>query len=96
MRPAKGVGGNGISFDGVGVGCSSIIADATSWGKAKGLNINWVEFTDRWRLGYVPAMDKVRKGEIPWANLDDLNRMILEDLLKQYKIEGLNEEEKAN
>ena len=75
---------------------SSIIADATSWGKAKGLNINWVEFTDRWRLGYVPAMDKVRKGEIPWTNLDDLNRMILEDLLKQYKIEGLNEEEKAN
>ena len=75
---------------------SSIIADATSWGKAKGLNINWVEFTDRWRLGYVPAMDKVRKGEIPWTNLDDLNRMILEDLLKQYKIEGLNEEEKVH
>jgi 2-haloacid dehalogenase len=75
---------------------SSIIADATSWGKANGLNINWVEFTDRWRLGYVPAMDKVRKGEIPWTNLDDLNRMILEDLLKQYKIEGLNEEEKVN
>ena len=75
---------------------SSIIADATSSGKAKGLNINWVEFTDRWRLGYGPAMDKVRKGEIPWTNLDDLNRMILEDLLKQYKIEGLNEEEKAN
>jgi 2-haloacid dehalogenase len=74
----------------------SVIAEATSWGKVKGLNINWVEFTDRWRLGYGPAMDKVRKGEIPWTNLDDLNRMILEDLLKQYKIEGLSEEEKAN
>jgi hypothetical protein len=25
-------------------------------------------------------------GEIPWTNLDDFNRMILEDRLKQYKI----------
>src|SRR6202453_2466241 len=41
----------------------SAIAEATSWGKAKGLNINWAEVTDSWRLGYVPAMEKVRKGE---------------------------------
>jgi 2-haloacid dehalogenase len=41
-------------------------------------------------------MDKVRNGEIPWTKLDDLNRMILEDLLKQYKIEGLSEEEKTD
>jgi 2-haloacid dehalogenase len=73
---------------------SSVIAEATTWGKAKGLSINWVEFTDRWRMGYKPAMDKVRKGEIPWTNLDDLHGMILEDLLKEYKIEGLSEEEK--
>lgn len=74
----------------------SVIAEASSWGKAKGFGINWVEFTDRWRLGYRPALDKVRKGEIPWTNLDDLDRMILEDLLKQYKIAGLSEEEKVN
>jgi len=58
------------------------------------LSIDWVEFTDRWRMGYMPAMDKVRKGEIPWTKLDDLQRMILEDLLKHYRIEGLSEEEK--
>jgi 2-haloacid dehalogenase len=75
---------------------SSVIAEATSWGKAKGLNIDWVEFTDHWRNGYTPAMDRVRKGEIPWTNLDDLQLMILEDLLKQYRIEGLTEEEKVN
>jgi 2-haloacid dehalogenase len=75
---------------------SSVLAEATSWGKAKGLNIDWAGFTDRWRLGYRPAMDKVRKGEIPWTNLDDLHRMMLEDLVKQYRIEGLSEEEKAH
>ena len=75
---------------------TSVIADASRRGKAKSLNLNWVEFADRWRLGYGPAMNKVRKGEIPWTNLDDLQRMILEDLLKQYRIEGLSEEEKID
>jgi 2-haloacid dehalogenase len=50
---------------------SSVIAEATKWGKGKGLNINWAEFADRWRMGYTPAMDKVRKGELPWTSLDD-------------------------
>ena len=75
---------------------TSVIADATRRGKARGLNVNWVEFADRWRMGYGPAMNRVRKGEIPWTNLDDLQRMILEDLLKQYRIEGLSEEEKID
>jgi 2-haloacid dehalogenase len=75
---------------------SSLIAEATKWGKAKGLNINWVEFTDRWRMGYRPAMDKVRKGELPWTRLDDLHRMILEDLLRDYRIDGLSDEEKTD
>jgi 2-haloacid dehalogenase len=73
---------------------SSVIAEATTWGKGKHLNVNWAEFTDRWRLGYRPAMDKVRKGEIPWTKLDDLHRMILEDLLKQYNIEGLSDQKR--
>src|SRR5215469_10706227 len=44
---------------------SSVIAEATRWGQAKGLKINWSEFADRWRLGYTPAMDKVRKARFP-------------------------------
>src|SRR5580704_13930725 len=75
---------------------SSVIAEGKVWGKAKGLNINWVDFTDRWRLGYRPVMDKVRNGEIPWVRLDDLHRMILEQLLREFKIEGLTEEEKVS
>ena len=75
---------------------SCVIAEATGWGQAKGLNIDWAEFTDRWRLGYKPSMDKVRKGELPWTNLDDLHRLILDDLLQHYKIPGLSEEEKVH
>src|SRR5712691_2548081 len=72
----------------------SIIAEGAVWGKAKGLTIDWGHFADRWRAGYAPSMEKVRKGELPWTKLDVLHRMLLEDLLKEFKITGLTEEEK--
>jgi 2-haloacid dehalogenase len=74
----------------------SIIREATQWGAAKNLQIDWGKFADQWRAGYGPSMDKVRKGELPWMKLDNLHRMILEDLLKQYSITGLTEEEKEH
>src|SRR5579862_609805 len=73
---------------------SSIIAEGAAWGKAHNLTIDWAHFADRWRAGYGPSMDKVRKGQIPWTNLDHLHRMLLEDLLKEFHIEGLSEAEK--
>ena len=69
----------------------SIIAEGAVWGKTKGLTIDWARFADRWRGGYAPAMDKVRKGEMPWTKLDVLHRMMLEDVLKEFGITGLTE-----
>jgi 2-haloacid dehalogenase len=74
---------------------SSVAAEGMAWGKAKNLNINWVEFTDKWRLGYRPIMDKVRNGQIPWTDLDGLHRVLLDQLLVDYRIE-LTEDEKVN
>lgn len=74
---------------------NSVIVEGMAWGKAKGINISWVDFADRWRLGYRPTMDKIGRGEIPWTRLDDVHRMILEDLLKEFKINNLTEEEKV-
>lgn len=72
----------------------SIIEEGTAWGKAKGINVDWARFADRWRAGYAPSMEKVRKGEMPWTNLDHLHRALLENLLTEFHIEGLSEEEK--
>jgi 2-haloacid dehalogenase len=72
----------------------SMIAEGMTWGKAKGLNVDWAKFTDAWHNGYPAAMEKVRKGEIPWTRLDDLLRIILDDLLKEFNITGISEEEK--
>lgn len=71
----------------------SIISEGTAWGKAKGLTIDWARFADRWRSGYAPAMEKVRKGELPWTKLDDMHRILLDDLLQEFGIKGLPADE---
>jgi len=73
----------------------SIIAEGMAWAKThSGVNIDWASFADRWRGGYAPAMERVRKGQLPWTKLDDLHRMLLEDLLKEFGMTGLSEAEK--
>lgn len=60
---------------------SSIIAELEKFGETHGVQHDWAALADGWRKGYLPAMDRVRRGELPWTKIDDLHRMILEDLL---------------
>ncbi len=68
----------------------SIVAE----GAASGIDLDWAGFADRWRAGYAPAMERVRRGELPWTKLDVLHRMIFDDLLREFRIAGLTEEQK--
>jgi 2-haloacid dehalogenase len=72
----------------------SIIREGERWGKSKRLDIDWAKFADRWRAGYGPSMDKVRKGELPWMKIDALHRLILDGLLEEFHITGLTDAEK--
>jgi 2-haloacid dehalogenase len=72
---------------------SSIIREGQLLTQTKGLHVDWPKFADAWRDGYGPAMDRVRKREIPWTTIDGLHRLILNDLLKTFAIQGLSEEE---
>jgi 2-haloacid dehalogenase len=60
---------------------SSIIRELEDFGRTHGVQQEWPAFADSWRAGYAPAMDRVRRGDLPWTRIDDLHRMILEDLL---------------
>jgi 2-haloacid dehalogenase len=73
---------------------SAVIRDGERLGRAKNLQVDWATLADEWRSRYAPSMDRVRRGEIPWTNLDALHRASLEDLLVEFGIEGLTEEEK--
>ena len=60
---------------------SSIIAELEEFGRSHGVDADWPAMADGWRSGYAPAMDRVRRGELPWTRIDDLHRMILDELL---------------
>ena len=72
---------------------TSIIREGQQLTRTRGIQADWEAFADAWRSGYGPAMNRVRAGELPWTRIDDLHRMILDDLLIDFAIEGLSEEE---
>lgn len=39
---------------------------------------------DAWRGAYLPSMDRVRRGELPWTGLDALHRTSLDELLPGF------------
>ena len=53
-------------------------------------------FATAWRKGYQPAMARVRSGELPWTKIDDLHRMILDEILVDFAITHLSENEKQH
>lgn len=72
---------------------ASIIREGQLLSANKGFDVDWAEFADRWRSGYGPAMNRVRTGELPWTKIDDLHRMILDDLIEEFDLRGLSEAE---
>jgi len=69
----------------------SIIRQGMAFGAERGITVDWARFADDWRSGYQPAMERVRRGELPWTNIDTLHRMRLDELLVQYGITNLSE-----
>lgn len=64
--------------------------------RAMNLNVDPDKFALAWRAGYVPAMQKVMSGQLGWTLIDDLHRMILDDVLIEFAVTHLNEEEKRH
>ena len=73
----------------------SVAREVRELARAKGLRINAVKFAKAWRAGYRPAMDRVRRGEAPFEKIDVIHRAILEDVLRQFRVTTLAEDEKA-
>jgi 2-haloacid dehalogenase len=71
----------------------SIIREGQLLAANKGYDVDWAKFAISWRAGYGPAMNKVRNGEMPWTKIDDLHRMILDDLVEEYNLTGMSEAE---
>jgi 2-haloacid dehalogenase len=71
---------------------SSIVREV----RAMNLAVDADKFALAWRAGYVPAMQRVMSGQLGWTRIDDLHRMILDDILHRFELTHLSEEEKRH
>jgi 2-haloacid dehalogenase len=52
----------------------------------RGVELDGGTFADDWRRRYLPSMDQVRRGELPWQNLDALHRRSLDEMLHERSV----------
>jgi 2-haloacid dehalogenase len=94
--PAAVSGVKALTFDVFGTVTdwyTSIVREGHLLGRDKGIDIDWGDFALRWRGGYIPAMERVRSGSLPYGNIDALHRMLLVELLAELDIDVLTEGE---
>lgn len=75
---------------------SAITRDGNRIGMAKSVTEDWSKFAEAWRGGYQPAMDRVRRGELPWTNFDRLQRLTLDATLESFGLSDWSEAEKED
>jgi 2-haloacid dehalogenase len=70
---------------------TGVAAQARRLGALNGVEADWERLAGAWRALYVPAMDRVRRGEVPWTNFDRLHRASLDQVLREVGAEGFDE-----
>lgn len=75
---------------------AGIVRDGRALGEEKGFDVDWAAFAEEWREEYQPSLARVRRGEVPWRNLDALHRESLDRLLDRYGLEELTEAEREH
>ena len=74
---------------------SSVSREVATVAGARGVHLDADAFADAWRGRYVPNMDRVRRGELPWTKLDALHRQALDELLERFGLGALAEADRA-
>lgn len=75
---------------------TSIVREGRLLSAQNGLEVDWEGFADAWRAGYGPAMNRVRSGELPWMKIDELHRLILDEIAPGFGLGRLPEAELDN
>jgi 2-haloacid dehalogenase len=70
---------------------SGVVAELRRMGGAHGVSADWERVADSWRSLYLPYMDRVRRGELPWTNFDELHRMSLDQVIDELGVTGFDD-----
>lgn len=69
---------------------SGVAAEARRLGQIRGVDADWERLALAWRALYMPSMDRVRRGDLPWTNFDRLHRVSLDEVLREVGAEGFD------
>jgi 2-haloacid dehalogenase len=69
---------------------SGVAAEARRLGARSGVDVDGERLAGAWRALYMPSMDRVRRGELPWTNFDRLHRASLDQVLREIGAEGFD------
>jgi 2-haloacid dehalogenase len=72
---------------------SSVLAELETFGRRHQLTLDWARFLDEWKAAYRPTMDRINRGDVPWATVDAIYRQRLDALLESHRIDKLDERE---
>jgi 2-haloacid dehalogenase len=72
----------------------SMIAYLEAFGRETGRAADWTGLADAWRARYKPAIQEVRDGKRLWANFDVLHRETLDELIPQFGLTNLSDDER--
>jgi len=72
----------------------SLIRLFERFGRERGVEADWPALAESWREAYGPSMERVRRGEVPWMNLDALHRTSFDELAPRYGLEALDEDDR--
>jgi 2-haloacid dehalogenase len=70
---------------------SSISAALEQAGRSAGLDADWPAVADSWRSRYQPALARVISGQRPFATLDVLHAEMLDEVIAEYRLEGIGD-----
>jgi 2-haloacid dehalogenase len=69
---------------------SGVAGEGRRLGALSGVEADWEQLALAWRALYMPSMDRVRRGELPWTTFDRLHRMSLDKVLPGVGAEGFD------
>jgi len=69
---------------------TGVAAETRRLGALHGVDADWERLADAWRGLYIPSMDRVRSGELPWTNFDRLHRLSLDRVLHEVGAEAFD------
>jgi len=73
---------------------STVVREGQALGARLGRDADWPALADAWRAGYFSSMARVDRGELGWMTIDQLHRMMLDEILPRFGLADLPEAER--